>query len=117
MSALNLIRYSVAYVFIVSGLMKLLSEELGNTFIGLGLPFPIYFMYVVALTEIVCGGLILANKHVKSASIPLILIMIAAIILTKLPILHAGLIEFAFNARLDIVMLALLAILYKGFHR
>lgn len=117
MNAVNLIRYSVAYVFITSGLMKLLSEELANIFIGLGLPFPIYFMYLVALTEIICGGLILANKYVKKASMPLILIMIAAIILTKIPVLHAGLIEFAFNARLDIVMLTLLLILYKGSHR
>jgi putative oxidoreductase len=114
---MNLIRYSVAFVFITSGLMKLISEELGNTFVGLGLPYPIYFMYVVALTEIICGGLILANKHVKTASIPLILIMVAALILTKLPILHSGLISFAFNARLDIVMLALLAILYKSSYK
>lgn len=114
MKSITYIKYSVAFVFITSGLMKLLNEELGNTFIGLGLPYPIYFMNAVALVEIVCGCLILANKHVKTAAIPLILIMIAAIILTKIPLLHSGLVSFAFSARLDIVMLALLAILYKN---
>lgn len=113
MHSMNFIRYSVAYVFIISGAMKIVSEELATTFINLGLPYPIYFMYVVALTELVCGGLILANKKVKTASIPLILIMIAAIILTKVPLLRAGLLTFAFQARLDIVMIFLLAILYR----
>lgn len=113
MNSMNFIRYSVAYVFIISGLMKIVSEELATTFINLGLPYPIYFMYLVALTEIVCGGFILANKKVRTATIPLILIMIAAIILTKIPLLHGDLLSFAFHARLDIVMLFLLLILYK----
>ena len=113
MHSMNFIRYSVAYVFIISGAMKIVSEELATTFINLGLPYPIYFMYLIALTEIICGCLILANKKVKTASIPLILIMIAAIILTKIPLLHAGILTFAFQARLDIVMIFLLAILYR----
>lgn len=113
MNALTYIRYSVAFVFITSGLMKFLSEELVNTFIGLGLPYPVYFMHIVALVEIICGLLIAANKHVRNAAIPLILIMVAAIILTKVPLLPSGLVFFAFSARLDIVMLILLAILYK----
>lgn len=108
----SLIRYVVAYVFITSGFMKFWSEELANSFIGLGLPFPVYFMYVVALLELFCGSLILMNKQVKPASIPLIAIMIGAILLTKVPILHAGFAQFTFQARLDIVMLVLLFILF-----
>lgn len=117
MNELTYIRYSVGFVFIISGLMKFFSEELSNTFISLGLPYPIYFMYVVTLVEIVCGHLIATNKHVRNASIPLILIMIAAIILTKVPILTSGFFLFAFSARLDIVMLILLTVLYKNSSR
>lgn len=109
---MNLIRYLVAYVFLTSGIMKLVSSELGNYFIHLGLPFPLKMMYIVAFFEIVCGLLILFNKVVKKATIPLIVIMIAAFLLTKVPILHTGFLQFAFNARLDIIMLILLFILY-----
>ncbi|MDZ5474086.1 hypothetical protein SM124_20390 [Bacillus sp. 31A1R] len=52
------------------------------------------------------------DKEVKRATVPLIIIMIGAILLTKVPILHTGLVQFAFSARLDIVMLVLLFILY-----
>ncbi|WP_419392842.1 hypothetical protein [Cytobacillus praedii] len=55
----------------------------------------------------------MANKQVKNATIPLITIMAAALLLTKIPLLHTGFMPFAFNARLDLIMLVLLFILYK----
>jgi uncharacterized membrane protein YphA (DoxX/SURF4 family) len=103
----------VAYVFITSGIMKFISAELGHHFISLGLPYPLYTMYIIAFTEIICGIFIVVNKGVRNAVIPLIIIMIAAILLTKVPILHNGFVQFAFNARLDIVLLILLFILYN----
>jgi putative oxidoreductase len=109
----SLIRFVVAFVFITSGVMKLFSTELAEVFIGLGLPFPDILLYVTAFLEIICGILILLNRDVKKAVIPLIGIMIAAILLTKLPILNSGILQFAFKARLDIVMLVLLYILYS----
>jgi putative oxidoreductase len=109
----SLIRFAVAFVFITSGVMKLFSAELAEVFIQLGLPFPDILFYVTALLEIICGILILLNRSVKNAVIPLIGIMIAAILLTKLPILSTGVLQFAFKARLDIVMLILLYILYS----
>ncbi|MFE8698740.1 DoxX family protein [Cytobacillus sp. FJAT-53684] len=117
LSAIHLIRYIVAYVFITSGLMKLISEDLSQSFVNLGLPYPLYLMYIVALLEIVCGISILANKSVKKATIPLLTIMIAALLLTKVPILHTGFMAFAFQARLDIIMLVLLFILYTHSQR
>jgi putative oxidoreductase len=111
-SSSKLIRYVVAYVFITSGLMKLISEELAHSFINLGLPYPHILLNVVALLEIICGILLLANRSVKNASIPLLGIMIAALLLTKLPTINTGFLQFAFNARLDIVMILLLIILY-----
>lgn len=113
--SIKMIRYLVAYVFIISGLMKIFSEGLGGFFISLGLPFPMQLMYLVAVTEIICGGLLLANKWVKTATIPLLCIMVAALILTKIPALKGSVMEFAFDARLDIVMIGLLMILYNRY--
>ncbi|MBP2242681.1 putative membrane protein YphA (DoxX/SURF4 family) [Cytobacillus eiseniae] len=113
MSSVHYIRYAVAYVFIISGLMKFINEELSHSFISLGLPYPLTLMYIVALLEIICGMAILMNKYIKHATIPLIIIMIGAVLLTKIPILHTGFMAFAFQARLDIIMLVLLTILYS----
>jgi putative oxidoreductase len=113
LSVMNLLRYLVAYVFIISGIMKLFSTELGHYFIQLKLPYPLTVMFIVAIVEIVCGTLILMNTRVKVASIPLLIIMIGAFLLTKVPLLHTGFLPFAFNARLDILMLVLLFILYS----
>lgn len=115
LSANNLIRFAVAYVFIISALMKLTNAELVNSFLRLGLPYPHTMLKVVILLEIVCGAFILFNRAVKNAVIPLIGIMVAALILTKLPTLNSGILQFAFNARLDIVMLLLLIYLYKRY--
>ncbi|MGX6444723.1 DoxX family protein [Neobacillus sp. K501] len=112
LSVISFIRYAVAYVFITSGALKLISEDLANTFVRLGLPYPSIMLHVVAFLEIICGILILTNRNVKNAVIPLIGIMIAALLLTKFPLINTGIIQFAFHARLDIVMLVLLGILY-----
>lgn len=108
----RLIRYTIAYVFITSGLMKLFNAELSSYFLNLGLPFPLHFMYLLAFVEILSGCFIALNKFVREASIPLIFIMIGALLLTKVPSLHTGFLSFAFGARLDIVMLLLLFIVY-----
>jgi hypothetical protein len=39
--------------------------------------------------------------------------MVGAILITKVPVLHSGFLAFAFNARLDIIMLVLLFILHS----
>ena len=116
-STMKLIRYVVAFVFITSGTMKLLSSELSSVFLNLPLPAPEFVMYTVAIFEIACGILIAINKEVKKSTIPLLVIIIAAILLVKIPILHTGFLQFAFAVRLDIVLLALLYILYKSHHK
>lgn len=117
MDTLRLLRFVVAYVFITSGLMKFLSVELSNYFISLGFPYPVLFKNVVAIVEIACGVLIFLNKRVKYSTIPLIIIMIGALLTTKVPLLQGSFMNFAFQARLDIVILVLLAILYQNYHR
>ncbi|WP_339161456.1 DoxX family protein [Siminovitchia sp. FSL H7-0308] len=109
---MTIVRYLVGYVFMTSGIMKFVNPELGETFISLNLPFPLQFMTAIAVIEIICGLLIILKKWVQQATFPLIGIMIGAIILTKFPVLNDSFMQFAFNARLDIVMLVLLAYLY-----
>jgi putative oxidoreductase len=111
----KLIRYAVAFVFIISGLMKIVSLETAHHFLSLGLPYPQLMLKVVIFLEIGCGILLLVNKSVKNAVIPLIAIIIAAILLTKIQILSSGIVPFLFNARLDFVLLVLLYILYKRY--
>ncbi|WP_181347446.1 DoxX family protein [Thalassobacillus sp. CUG 92003] len=112
MNTMKTIRCLVAFIFIVSGVMKLTSNDLINFFINLGIPYPVNLMYALAITEIVCGIFLLLNKYVRKTIILLMGIMIAAILLTKVPTLHTGLISAFFNARLDIAMITLLFILY-----
>jgi putative oxidoreductase len=117
LSTSKLLRYVVGYVFIVSGCLLFLSRELGQVFMNLPFPAPTYLMYAVAIAEVVCGILMIANKEVKKATIPLLIIIVGALLFTKVPILHTGFLQFAFSARLDIVMLVLLYILYKSHHK
>ncbi len=109
----KVIRYIIAYVFITSALMKFMGTEVANHFLGLGLPYPHMMLKLVILVELVCGFLILVNIAVKHAVVPLIGIMIVALLITKIPLVHTGFLQFAFAARLDIVMLVLLVYLYK----
>jgi uncharacterized membrane protein YphA (DoxX/SURF4 family) len=117
LSTNKLIRITVAYVFITSALMKFMGTEVANHFLGLGLPYPHMMLKLVILIEMVCGILLLVNKSVKNAVIPLIAIIIGALLLTKVPLLHNGLLPFAYSARLDIVLLVLLVYLYKQYPR
>ncbi|HLS07754.1 DoxX family protein [Lentibacillus sp.] len=106
--------YAIGYVFLTSGILKLVSSDFQTTFINLGLPFPDTLLFLVAITEIACSAFILAQLYVKQAVPPLILIILGALYLTKLPILmNQGLLQFAFDARLDIVMLILLILLWQ----
>lgn len=106
--------YAVGYVFITSGILKLLVSDFANLFINLGLPFPEIALYVVAITEVACGMLIAGRMYLKYALAPLILVMLGALYLTKIPVLlNDGFLPFAFDARLDIVMLILLLLIWQ----
>ncbi|WP_208592038.1 DoxX family protein [Gracilibacillus suaedae] len=112
-SSHQLIRYLVGYVFIASALMKLVVADFTGAFANYGIPYPEAAVLIIGISELACAGLIIFNYYVKQATILLIGIMVAAIFLTKVPVLESGLFEFAFEARLDIVMLFLLYILWK----
>src|SRR5690625_6992907 len=81
-------------------------------FLHLGLPFPYMTLFLVAMIEIACGALVIARMYVKYATIPLIVIMIGALVIVKLPLLiKEGILSFVFESRLDFVTLILLIFL------
>lgn|SRR5690625_2307242 len=110
----NWVCYIVGYVFIISGIMKLIMGDFLATFVGIGVPYPEIAIFILSIIEISCGAFIIAHLYVRQAAIPLIVVMVGAILLTKVPILlEDGILSFLFHARLDVVMLTLLILLWK----
>jgi len=76
-------------VFLPEGIQKLMfADALGaGRFTKIGIPFPDVLGPFVGCVEIVCGLLIILGLLTRLAAIPLIVIMIVALVSTKLPIL------------------------------
>ena len=114
-----LVRLAVGGVFVSSGLVKLLFENQGpGRFAKLGLPAASQLAYGVGVTEAVCGTLVLLGLLTRLAALPLMVDMVVAIAVTKLPLLvgpgpepvgampRVGFWAFVYQARLDLTMLA-----------
>ncbi len=103
-----LIRLMVGAVFVSEGIQKFLfPTEIGSgRFAQIGLPAPEFLASFVAVFEIVCGCLVLFGFLTRIAVIPLIIIMLVAIISTKVPILlNNGFWKMAHETRTDFSML------------
>jgi len=76
-------------VFLPEGIQKLAFPEIlgAGRFLHIGIPYPDLTGPFVGVFEIVCGGLIILGLLTRLAAIPLIIIMIVAIVSTKIPIL------------------------------
>lgn len=129
---LLLIRLLVGLVvFLPEGIQKLAFPEVlgAGRFTHIGIPFPGVLGPFVGVVEIVCGTLIVLGFLTRLASIPLIIIMVVAIVSTKVPILlghdywifhvprlpRYGLWSMLHEARLDFCMLlAALYLLIEG---
>jgi uncharacterized membrane protein YphA (DoxX/SURF4 family) len=76
-------------VFLPEGIQKLAFPEVlgAGRFAHIGIPYPDLMGPFVGVVEIVCGILIILGLLTRLAAVPLILIMIVAIISTKIPIL------------------------------
>ncbi len=118
-AAQTALRAIVGFVFVVSGLLKLLYENQGPLrFAKLGFPAPTLTAYGVGLVEIVAGSLLVAGLFARHAAAPLAVDMVVALVTTKLPLLWGagpepvaalpkmGVLAFAYQARLDLAMLA-----------
>ena len=123
-----LIRVVVGLVFLTEGILKFLHPgELGSgRFAHIGLPFPYIAAPLVGAIEIAAGAAVILNLYAGDAAILLLLVIITALITTKIPIVlgrhlgpfappkleHYGLLSFLHEARTDLSMLfGLVAIL------
>lgn len=84
-----LIRLSVGLVFLPEGIQKLVFPELLGVgrFIKIGIPSPELMGPFVGWVEMICGAMILMGLLTRLAAIPLIIVMLVAIVSTKIPIL------------------------------
>jgi putative oxidoreductase len=104
-------RVIVGLIFLSEGIQKFLFPELvgAGRFEKIGFANPEFLASFVASFEIVCGTLILIGLCVRIAAIPLLIIIITAIITTKIPILlEKGFWSMAHEARTDFAMTILL---------
>ena len=108
-------------VFFPEGMQKLMFPEIlgAGRFANIGIPFADAMGPFVGIVEIACGALIIAGLLTRLAAIPLIVIMIVAIISTKIPMLlghdfwifhlpklsRYGFWSMAHEARADLTML------------
>jgi putative oxidoreductase len=76
-------------VFLPEGIQKLAYPDLlgAGRFAKIGIPFPDIMGPFVGAVEIICGSLIIIGLLTRLAAVPLVIIMIVAIISTKLPVL------------------------------
>jgi len=126
-----LIRVIVGLVFLIEGALKFVHpiELGGGRFASMGFPFPQVLAQVVGGFEILGGVALVFNFFAGDMAVVLLLIILTAIISTKLPILldrpigpfapprlaHYGWLSFLHEARTDLCMLfGLVAILFDS---
>jgi putative oxidoreductase len=75
-------------VFLPEGIQKLAFPEVlgAGRFANIGIPYPELMGPFVGTVEVVCGSLVILGFLTRLAAIPLIVIMVVAIVSTKLPI-------------------------------
>jgi putative oxidoreductase len=114
--AVILIRLYVGAVFLSEGIQKFLyPEALGEgRFDTAGIPAPGFVANLDAVFEIVCGALLLVGLATRLAAVPMIVNMLGALAITKLPILWSdaalfpdasGWWDFAHESRTDLAQL------------
>jgi uncharacterized membrane protein YphA (DoxX/SURF4 family) len=106
-----IIRLVVGFIFLSEGIQKILFPEITGTgrFEKIGFNDPAFWAYFTAIFEIGCGLFILPGLLTRLAAIPLLIIMITAFIITKVPILkESGFWQFAHDYRTDFAMTLLL---------
>jgi uncharacterized membrane protein YphA (DoxX/SURF4 family) len=86
---LPLVRLMVGVVFVSEGLQKFLFPAVRGPgrFADIGFPAPEFFGLGVGAVEVTCGVLLLIGLYARWAAVPLVLIMVGALVTTKLPIL------------------------------
>ncbi len=123
-----LIRVIVGLVFLIEGILKFVHPgEFGaGRFAHIGIPFPHVLAPVVGGIEIAAGAAMILNLFSGDAALLLLVVILTALLTTKVPILlghsfgrfappkldHYGFLSFLHEARTDLCMLfGLVAIL------
>jgi len=107
-------RIIVGLVFLSEGIQKFLFPETtgAGRFEKIGFSDPEFTAAFVGSFEIVCGMLVLMGTFIRFAAIPLFIIMVTAIVTTKIPILvEKGFWPMAHEARTDFAMTLLIIFL------
>ncbi|MER5265449.1 DoxX family protein [Actinosynnema sp. NPDC002837] len=121
-AAVILIRLAVGAVFLSEGIGKFRypDEQAAGRFATIGIPAPEFFGPLSAVAETACGALLLVGLLTRLAALPMLVNMVLALALTKVPILWGGsadkpkadgLWDLAHESRTDWAMLLGLAFL------
>ena len=112
---LLLVRLSLAAVFVPSGWGKLHDlEKVTGFFTELGIPAPHLNAVVVAVSELVCGSLLLVGLLSRLAAVPLVISMTIAIITAKRADLGGVVDLFAVDEFIYVVMAIVMIVIGAG---
>ena len=82
----TLLRLVLGVMILVMGIKKLLNPEMIIGFLGsLGFPVPIFFGWLLLLSEIVFGAAVLIGWKVRYTVWPLLVVLVVATVLVILP--------------------------------
>jgi putative oxidoreductase len=107
-------RLAVGLIFLSEGIQKFLFPEIvgAGRFAKIGFSNPELWAHFTGTFEIICGSLIILGLLTRLASIPLLIVMIVAFIITKFPILvEKGFWSMVHEYRTDFAMTILLIFL------
>jgi len=117
-ASIFLVRLAVGLIFFSQGILKFTNPNMGvNRFTRIGFSHPYFTAHFVGTFEIVCGLLVLLGLWTRAAAIPLLVIIITAIVTTKLPELSRPAQGFWYtvsDARTDFAMFCSLLYLILG---
>jgi len=103
-----IVRIVVGSIFLLEGILKFIIPATfgAGRFARVGIPAPEMMEPFVGTVEVVCGILVLLGLGTRLAAIPLMIVMVVALLTTKLPVLMNDGFWIAANmARLDVAML------------
>jgi len=82
----SLLRLTMGILFLVQGIRKFQNPDgVVGMLTGIGFPIPLVFTWILILSEIIFGALILIGYKVKYTAWPLVIILLVATLTVVLP--------------------------------